>query len=1042
MNSQPSDQADRDRFTTDWGTNLAVVANAGSGKTTVISKRLAAMAMSPEGAGLLARTAVVTYTNKAADQIGRRAREELLQRIEEGGGNLAPLAHLDRAFFGTIHSFCILLARTHGSTLGVHLNPKLIDDDDDAPWEEFVEQDPMQFGALPPGQIDAFLRHASLEDVFNLARKLEHSEALHLAQARVPGQVPVPSASALEAIFNAVPRKGADTLAFEQNKETAKEWVRRFSAETGRLPIPKPDGSAAGIKDLYRRLFAPLKEWLAEAGGVLAAELSLRYRSWREDRGYQTYADQVETARSILSDPGMLGHIRGEGWRVILDEAQDTDPVQFSVLVEITRPPGSLGGTWPGRGGAGPVPGHFCMVGDAQQGIYTSRADIRNFQEHVAAFERRDSGERLTFDVTFRAPRRVVSLLNATLPAAFGTGRTYNFGLPPEEGAPPPFLQVEYEPLEPGPTNPEGGTWRLPIVPVAITGTQQVGDRQLEDEARQVARLLSSGGPASVGAQAWGDICIIAPRNSWLAIVRDALEAAKLKTALQARRNRNGDNPAYAWMCGLLAVACDPDNLFEWFGVLREVFAVSDALLAATLRDATEIRWEEPAGYPAPIAAALETLRPFMERVDADGESLGRFATELVQACHLPEKAHLAEPDGRLEEDLARLLAQADELGIEGASPRDWLRALLNSIDGHQSPGRPAPDAINLMTSHSAKGLEWPVVIPLGLWREIGFREEVGLRLISERGGVPRVVLDGQSMSPDARLSRQRERLRENVRLLYVTLTRAKAALVIPWADTRTVENNSFAQFWELDPGKLDPLPAVGTGETPAEGQDAIEAALPAVSIPDPGPDLPAAPFPERVLPHQLAGAPDLARSALHEAAFDEPSPVRDGADPLDYGVWWHALLEFVPWEGTDAEVAAHGARLIDSAESGFQARAREEWTRLLASEPWRQMRLPRWRALAEVGIFAPLKDLRWIDGVIDLVLHDPAANELWIVDWKTNRRREAEDIPALLARLSAQYAGQLAAYGMCASSFFPGCSLHLWVYSTVAGAWIETSTA
>ena len=128
-------------------------------------------------------------------------------------------------------------------------------------------------------------------------------------------------------------------------------------------------------------------------GGVLAAELSLRYRSWRQDRGYQTYADQVETARSILSDPTMLERIRSEGRRVILDEAQDTDPAQFSVLVEIARPPGSKD-----RDMAGPgrekvlIPGHFCMVGDAQQGIYTSRADIRNFKEHVAAFERGDSG--------------------------------------------------------------------------------------------------------------------------------------------------------------------------------------------------------------------------------------------------------------------------------------------------------------------------------------------------------------------------------------------------------------------------------------------------------------------------------------------------------------------------------------------------------------------------------------------------------------------------------------------------------------------------
>jgi len=143
---------------------------------------------------------------------------------------------------------------------------------------------------------------------------------------------------------------------------------------------------------------------------VLAAELSLRYRSWRFDRGIQTYADQIETALAVLGDTPMLERIRAEGWRVILDEAQDTDPKQFSVLVEIARPQGAPLRTWPWKGGVGPRPGHFCMVGDAQQGIYSTRVDIRNFQDHVAAFEAGNGGERLTFGVTFRAPRRVVRL--------------------------------------------------------------------------------------------------------------------------------------------------------------------------------------------------------------------------------------------------------------------------------------------------------------------------------------------------------------------------------------------------------------------------------------------------------------------------------------------------------------------------------------------------------------------------------------------------------------------------------------------------------
>lgn len=87
-------------------------------------------------------------------------------------------------------------------------------------------------------------------------------------------------------------------------------------------------------------------------------------------------------------------------------------------------------------------------------------------------------------------------------------------------------------------------------------------------------------------------------------------------------------------------------------------------------------------------------------------------------------------------------------------------------------------------------------------------------------------------------------------------------------------------------------------------------------------------------------------------------------------------------------------------------------------------------------GGVRPLPPDGWIDGVIDLILHDRAAGELWIVDWKTNRRLAGESDDALLGRLAADYQRQLAAYGASASGSFPGCTVGLWVYSTVAGHW------
>jgi superfamily I DNA/RNA helicase len=426
---RPHDQPTRDRFRDGWQLTCAVSANAGSGKTTAISERLAALALATDDAERLKKTAVVTFTKKAAAQIGQRARQVLLRRLLEAGrSSLAPLDQLERAFFGTIHSFCLLLAQRYGQMLGVNLNPAVVAEDDDALWEEFLEQDAMEFTALAPGPTASFLRHAPLDAVFPLARELDAGTARRWSRRQIAAQPPEPGGSALRQILAATSRgKGAQALA--RNQAAVQEWLRRFRDEQNFLPLPKPEGTAAGIKDLYAGFYAPLKTWLAAAGAVLAAELALRYRAWRFERGVQTYADQIEAALAVLRDPATLEKIRADGWHVLLDEAQDTDPQQFAVLVEITRPPGAALGTWPDGGGPGPRAGHFCLVGDGQQSIYSGRADIRNFQRHLDAFARGEGGELLIFDVTFRSPQRVIDLLNATLPVAFsGAGAVRTAG--------------------------------------------------------------------------------------------------------------------------------------------------------------------------------------------------------------------------------------------------------------------------------------------------------------------------------------------------------------------------------------------------------------------------------------------------------------------------------------------------------------------------------------------------------------------------------------------------------------------------------------
>ena len=82
---------------------------------------------------------------------------------------------------------------------------------------------------------------------------------------------------------------------------------------------------------------------------------------------------------------------------------------------------------------------------------------------------------------------------------------------------------------------------------------------------------------------------------------------------------------------------------------------------------------------------------------------------------------------------------------------------------------------------------------------------------------------------------------------------------------------------------------------------------------------------------------------------------------------------------------------LEGAALQGFVSRGEKELEQFFRSEAWKQLEAPGPVRLAELAVLAPLKPDEWIDGVIDLVIQSEAKDELWIVDWKTNRRRAGE---------------------------------------------------
>src|SRR5207253_5891857 len=93
----------------------------------------------------------------------------------------------------------------------------------------------------------------------------------------------------------------------------------------------------------WEETFHEFNDWLSCCALKVAAGVQAKYRQFRAERGAVTFDDQIAFALALTSVPEVIARIRAKDYIVILDEAQDTDPEQFAILTEITRPANATG---------------------------------------------------------------------------------------------------------------------------------------------------------------------------------------------------------------------------------------------------------------------------------------------------------------------------------------------------------------------------------------------------------------------------------------------------------------------------------------------------------------------------------------------------------------------------------------------------------------------------------------------------------------------------------------------------------------------------
>jgi ATP-dependent helicase/nuclease subunit A len=802
------DQAARDRIAGDLDTNMLVEAGAGSGKTTALVGRLLAYV---QRGTPIEHLAAVTFTRKAATELRERFQEELEERVRAPGtagidsavaARLAvALDDLDRIFIGTIHSFCARLLREHPLEAGLDPGFQEVKEEEWADlqrefWNRWLERcrrsgDPAleefrRLGIDPRTLFDGFQVVVRYPDVeFPLVEQPAPDIApcrttlrnlLRVARGLMPAAEPAVGWDSLQRTVRrfefldrtgdwsdaatfcaAIARLGKTACTVVQNRWSGSREGKAAAKELETAFLEFVDRDVTGVLTSWREhRYPPVMRFLQRAAADFALE--------RHAAGRLGFEDLLLGAAALLREHAGARRELGLRYRhLLVDEFQDTDPIQAEVCFLLTSDP-SEGLDWRR---VRPRPGGLFVVGDPKQSIYRfRRADIVVYEFVRARLAA--CCQVLQLARNFRSGKPIERLVNGyfanVFPAAASDG------------------QAAFTPMVTENTPVSGeGIFRYQVRPAARNKASIVSE-----DAQRIASWIAA--RIETGRYAPSDFLILTDGKYGLDVYARALversvpvstAGARLPQELELRE-----------LILVLEVLSDPANPVLVAAALEGLFfGCSPADLFEARQQGLEISAaRRPSSAEGLAGRALVQLHEWWifsqsHPVDALLERI------LDDTGLLPYAAGLPLGDNR-SGTLLHLVTSVRGAAASGvsslASAIDVIERTLTaeSADASLRPGR--TDAVRLMNLHKAKGLEARVICLLApIDRPEHTPTECVDRLESGRA-VGGLVLShddeplAQPVGWAAMAVREaRFQAAERERLLYVATTRAKRELIV-----------------------------------------------------------------------------------------------------------------------------------------------------------------------------------------------------------------------------------------------------------------------
>jgi ATP-dependent helicase/nuclease subunit A len=962
----PTDEQQEIIRSVEAGENLLVIAGAGTGKTTSLLHiyRVLLRRHRPE------QIVAITFTEKAAGELRDGIRGLLMSEPLLGSQEDALIA-LSDAPIGTIHSFCARVAREFPDLAGLPTDFVILEAATSAFFEDraltrFVN-DLLSMDPLP----DEFLallesrdyRPASVRDLVGRAFRLLRRK--HISTDEIGAIYP-----------DALPGEGS---------------LEGDSAEQGFAA--GPGRTALSLTDRFRAT----------------------YGNWRFVRGYADYEDLLEGAARVLNDRAAAKRLAQAFPAILVDEYQDTDRLQDSI-VQTLKSAGS----------------QVILVGDPLQSIYAFRgANVEIFEALVRNPPAR--GYRVChLSRNFRSGQPILDFVNlsvrrAEAPEYYARAPLKKRGKPPGAGFPPQRLSEspDYKDLTAGDPSVAGEVVIFPRVKPPDLRRDLAREMEAADLPRQ-SRWIS----AQFGIPP-GKIAVLFRKFTQVGAYTRALEDAGIPYLAHSGGGLFGTQEVLDIISVLRWIA-DPADRISEAAVLRSPFCGLDdaSLIPWFAPNRTPDTFRQPAdGWNRALSVAQ---RVSQWRVRALAVAPARFVQEVVSDTHYFARL-LRLPGGvrraaTLTAFVDRLAQFESQMGWTFREMVEFVTQISREDVSESAPPLDLEDlrTVKLLTVHAAKGLEFDAVI---LADTLGATAG-GRAPYRARAGDSGVLFLEKPTSEEPETARMWNHItvseaRENFRLLYVAMTRAKRVLAINWYfshDRRNLDPDKpddFSRTLSLLHGerhqeegegdhRLTLRPETRRLVCVTESIPDVEVASPESAVSWEGVDLTA-----RVIAGDGEDRPSA--SAVTELTSADPA-VTDADRRLGKALhealerWQPAADVPASWNETAEEhgLPEEAARRGRTAVALFARSDVASWLRDFPSDK-------------EVALFGRIED-RWVSGRADLVIYAPG--EIRVVDYKLSVSDDDK----------AAYFAQLRAYAALLGSRSPDTPIAAFIYDLSRG--------